>query len=102
MSCGDCSRPNPTVWTGIRRLRNVEIVSRSIPPELSAPSLSNTTAPMGRSAASPANCFRASPKALGGARRRRFQFVQLCDARQTAVHAVEANLEFFLQFVEHA
>ena len=46
--------------------------------------------------------LQAIPDARGGGRSRRFQIIELSDARQMAVDAVEANLEFLLQFVEHA
>ena len=66
-SLGICSSPKPTVCTGMRRLRSAEIVSGSTPPELSEPSLSNTTAPTGRSDVSEANCLRLSPMRVAGA-----------------------------------
>ena len=56
------------------------MVSRSMPPELSAPSLSSTTAPMGRLAASATTCFRLSPMWVAGPVRG--QLVQLVDALQ--------------------
>ena len=45
----------------MRWRRISEMVSRSMPPELSAPSLNSTTAPMGRLDASASTCLRLSP-----------------------------------------
>ena len=101
-SCAICSRPKPTVCTGMRRLRSAEIVSRSIPPELSAPSLSSTTAPIGKIGRFGGELLQAVADARGGSGRRRFQIVQLRNARDLPVEPVEARLKFLLQLVEHA
>ena len=50
------SLPIPIVFTGNRLRRSSESVSASMPPELSAPSLNRTTAPIGSVAASSAIC----------------------------------------------
>src|ERR1035441_3215214 len=55
-SCAAFSLPKPIVCTGSLRLCSALIVSTSIPPEFSAPSLSSTTAPTGRSLVSAVNC----------------------------------------------
>jgi hypothetical protein len=49
-----------------------------------------------------ASCFRPSPMRVAGSGRRTFQIVEFRDARDLAVEAVEANLKFLLQLVEHA
>ncbi len=66
ISCAIFSRPKPMVWIGMRWRRISETVSRSMPPELSEPSLSKTTAPIGRLDASATTCFKLSPMCVEG------------------------------------
>ena len=86
----------------MRRLRRAEIVSRSMPPELSEPSLSSTTAPTGRSAVSAASCFRLSPMRVAGAAGGACSSLGSVDAREASIEAVEARLKFFLEFGKRA
>ncbi len=71
-----------------------------MPPELSAPSLSSTTAPTGRSAVSSASCFRLSPMRVAGAAGAACSSLSVRNARQASIEAVEARLKFLLQFGE--
>ena len=82
----------------MRWRRISEMVSRSMPPELSAPSLNSTTAPMGRLDASASTCFRLSPMCVDvpcG-----FELVQFLDAFELLAQTVQAHLKSLLQAIE--
>ena len=57
----------PSLLQGMRWRLISEMVSRSMPPLLSAPSLSSTTAPMGNVAESASTSFKFSPMCVAGA-----------------------------------
>ena len=73
-----------------------------MPPELSSPSLSSTTAPMGRSAASRGNCFRLSPMRVAGAAGAACRSFGSAMRVRRVSSAVETRLKFLLELVEHA
>ena len=62
-----------------------------MPPELSAPSLSSTTAPMGRSAVFARQLLQAVADARGGGRRRCLEIVEFRHAGDLPVEAVDAS-----------
>ena len=65
------AREAHTVCTGMWRARSALIASAPMPPVLSPPSLSSTTAPMGKSEVSALGCLRAVAEAGGGRARLR-------------------------------
>ena len=74
-SCASSSRPNPTVCTGMRRLRRACSVSGAMPAppspaEFWLPSLSSTIAPTGRSEVSASKLLQAIVDMRGRARGR--------------------------------
>ncbi len=76
------------------------MVSRSTPPELSDPSLSKTTAPIGKSLVSSANCFNPAPRCVTGADGP--HFLQARNARRFAVEPIKACLELLLETRQHS
>ena len=93
MSWSSFSRPKPTVWTGSASAGSRLVVARSMPPELSAPSLSSTTAPIGRLAASLGDLFQSRRRA--GWRGLGVQLLRAVDALQPAPARYRRTWNFF-------
>ena len=97
-SLSGCSRPNPIVWIGSRCRRIAAMVWRSMPPELSAPSLKSTIAPSGRDDDSASTRSSVSP--IREAVAAPVELIGLLDALRLLAELIQPHLEFLAETLQ--